>query len=454
MKIKIALFLCFTFFASFSKPLFALDEEKKTLIHNHASSLRDEAMVSNQAWEIVESLTTQVGARLAGSKSDKRAVTWAQTLLNRSGFDQVWLEKVEFPVWRRQSESARIISPYPQALQISALGYSGTTNGEIEALVISFDTLADLKAASIEEVSGKIAMINQTIARTSDGSGYGKVVAMRYQGSVIAKAKGAKALLIRSLGTGQHRFAHTGATKLQEDPLPAAALSAPDADQLQRIIAHGKPVTLALSIDVSLTPGGSSWNVIGQINGWEKPNELILIAAHLDSWDLGTGALDDGAGVAITTAALQLIAKIKRPRRSIRLVLFANEEAGLWGAKSYTKAHADELVHHVLASESDFGAGSVLFFNTESAVLMESAMPLLSPLGIKQGGKPKSGGPDIKPLMEKGVAVFRLKQDGSDYFDYHHTADDTLDKVDAQDLRQNVAAWAVVTYLAAQLDWR
>jgi len=204
---------------------------------------------------------------------------------------------------------------------------------------------------------------------------------------------------------------------------------------------------------VSEQPGGESWNVIGQINGSRHPQQIVLIGAHLDSWDLGTGAIDDGAGVAITVAAAELIGQLKqRPKRSVRVVLFANEEQGIWGAKAYAKQHKDELPDHVFASESDFGAGPVWRFDTDNELLMSKAMVHLVSLNIEQGEKAGSGGPDIKPLLEAGVPVFRLKQDGSDYFDYHHTADDTLDKIDADELKQNIAAWAVVTFLAAEME--
>ena len=276
---------------------------------------------------------------------------------------------------------------------------------------------------------------------------------MRYMGGKLAKEKGAVAVLIRSVGTDSHRFPHAGSSLRQEEPLPAAALSAPDADQLFRMLKRQIPITVALDIDVETKPGGQSWNVIGQINGREKPDEIVLVSGHLDSWDLGTGAIDDGAGVAITTAAAQLIGQLpERPRRSVRVVLYANEEQGIWGGKAYAKAHQHELDRHYYASESDFGAGLIWQFDVGDSDLLDLAMPLLSPLGIKSGTAASSGGPDIKPLMEAGVPVFRLRQDGTDYFDYHHTADDTLDKINPESLRQNVAAWAVVTYLLAEYE--
>lgn len=417
-----------------------------------ALDLREQALASDRAWQLVESLTTEVGPRLAGTSSDEKAVSWAKAELEKAGFDKVWLEPVEFPVWQRLRESARVVAPYPQPLQIAALGYSGSTPGEITAEVIGFATLEALTAASADQVKGKIVFINHAMQRSRDGRGYGEVVPVRYAAGKVAKEKGAVAALIRSVGTDSHRFPHVGMTLRSDRPFPAAALSAPDADQLQRILQRKAVVTLALDIQVSETDGGKSYNVIGQINGRSKPEELILIGAHLDSWDLGTGAIDDGAGVAITLAAAELIANLpQRPRRSIRVVFFANEEQGVWGGKAYAERHADELDKHILASESDFGAGPVWRFDTQSLPLMEAAMQLLSPLNIERGAAPRGGGPDIGPMQKKGVAVFRLNQDGTDYFDYHHTADDTLDKINPEILKQNVAAWTLVTYLAAEL---
>ncbi len=421
-----------------------------------AAHLREQALSSDRGWQIVESLTTEIGPRLAGTAADKAAVAWAKALLERGDFDKVWLEPVRFPVWQRQREIARIVSPYPQPLQITALGYSGSTPGMIKAEVLEFATLAALEAAPANSLQNKIAFVNTPLSRHRDSLAYREVVAMRHRAGSIAKRKGAIAALIRSVGTSSHRFPHTGRTNPDSNPLAAAALSVPDAQQLSRILTRARadntPVVMALDIAVSQIPGGESWNVMAQLNGREQPEKLVLIGAHLDSWDLGTGAIDNGAGVAITAAAAELIAALPdRPRRSVRLVLFANEEQTLWGARAYAERHAPELQNHLLASESDFGAGPVWELQTAWPALMDAAMPLLSPLGISAGGAAVSGGPDIKPMERKGVPVFRLRQDGSDYFDYHHTADDTLDKIDPEALKQNIAAWAVVTYLAAEL---
>ncbi len=414
--------------------------------------LADQALQSERAWQILESLTTEVGPRLAGTDADKRAVAWAEKMLQESGFDKVWLEPVEFPVWRRHHEYARVLSPYPQTLTIAALGYSGSTENEMVGEVVMFETLAELQQTELD-LHRKIVYLNQATERNISGAGYGATVPIRSQGPRVAKEKGAMGVLIRSVGTDHNRLPHTGATSYLDDPLPAAALSVPDADQLVRILAQGKPVTVGLDIQTSLQPQGSSFNVVAQINGSTKPEEVLLMGAHLDSWDLGTGAIDDGAGVAIISAAAQLISELpQRPARSIRVVLFANEEQNVWGAKAYADAHRFEADNHIVGSESDFGAGKVWQFDTGNQEFLATLNPVLNKLGIKPGSTPTSGGSDMSPMAQLGMPVFALRQDGTDYFDYHHTANDTLDKVDPQALKQNVAAWVTVFYTAANSE--
>jgi hypothetical protein len=422
------------------------------------AALRDKVLGQTEGYDIVASLTTEVGPRLAGTKADERAVVWAKNLLEQSGFDKVWLEPVSFPIWQRHNESAKVLAPYEQPLHITALGYSGSTNGTIVGEVVAFSS-TEAFAKSKVDVKNKIVFINKAMERSIDGSGYSAAVPMRYDSVVSAQQKQAAGILIRSLGTHTNRFAHTGATSLLDKPLPAAALSPPDADQLQRLLDLGQPVSLSLDIDVSITENGSSFNVIGQINGTEMPAQNVLIAAHLDSWDLGTGAIDDGAGIGIVVAAAKAIMSLSaRPKRSIRVVLFANEEQGLWGAKQYAEKHKADALNHIFASESDFGAGRVWRFDSASKLLNDSVAKLLMPLEIPVNLVKAvdvarfSGGPDIGPIQDNGVAVFRLKQDGSDYFDYHHTANDTLDKIDPKALQQNVAAWAMVVFKAATIE--
>lgn len=419
-----------------------------------AQQLAEQALQSERPWEIVESLTTEVGPRLAGTAADLRAVAWAKQMLEDAGFDRVWLEPVTFPVWQRHRERAQVVTPYPQTLQITALGYSGSTYGELTADVVAFDSLDKLRDANERHINGKIVFINQRMVRARDGAGYGQTRPIRTNGVNIAKQKGAAAVLIRSVGTDSHRLPHTGSTTRSDNPIPAAALSNPDADQLERILHKHNLVTIALDIETSLQANGQSSNVVAQLDGREHPEQVLVLGAHLDSWDLGTGAIDDGAGVAIVSAAAQLIAQLpQRPKRSIRVVLFANEEQGEWGGKQYAQANKDDLHNYVLASESDFGAGAVWQFNTNQRQLAEDVKGILSMLNIPLGSDATSGGSDVQPMRELGVPVVSFRQDGTDYFDFHHTADDTLDKVNDTTLKQNVAAWAAVYYLAAESDY-
>jgi Zn-dependent M28 family amino/carboxypeptidase len=239
------------------------------------------------------------------------------------------------------------------------------------------------------------------------------------------------------------------------DFAPAAALSNPDADQLARAISLAEgPVTVKLDIEVETRATVTSGNVVGEIPG--ETDEIIVIGGHLDSWDLGTGAIDDGAGIAITAAAAKLIGDLKgKPRRTIRVVMWGAEEVGLQGAKAYAAAHKDELPKHVLAAESDFGAGRIWQLQTRfgDASLPKAALiaGALKALGVGPGDNAASGGPDIGDLRKAGVPVISLRQNGWDYFDLHHTPDDTLDKVGVGDLNQNVAAWAAAIYLASEL---
>jgi len=419
-----------------------------------AKKVRDNALKSDTGYQFVADLTTEVGPRLPGSEADARAVAWAKQRFQEMGFDKVWLEPVTFPAWVRGNERAMVVGESSQSLHITALGGSVGTRGELIAEVVEFESYEQLLEAPVNSLEGKIAFINKLMRKHVDGKGYGEVVIARGKGASVAASKGAVALLIRSIGTDSHRFPHTGNMGYDENhpKIAAAALSNPDADQLSRLLERGK-VEVSLNIDAGHVGEYTSHNVIADIVGSEKPEEIVLVGGHLDSWDLGTGALDDGAGVAITTAAAhQLIEMNLKPKRTVRVVAFANEEQGLLGAIAYAKAHKDELKNHVVASESDFGAGNVFALVTklddEWRATALKAEPLLAPLGIVMGGNNATGGgPDIIPMAKAGVPVFRLKQDGTDYFDFHHTADDTLDKIDPEKLKQNIAAWSTMIYL-------
>jgi hypothetical protein len=422
-----------------------------------AAQLRTTALQDNTGWQVVESLTTEVGPRMGGSEGDARAVAWAKAKFAELGFDKVWTEPVTFPKWERRSEAARVLGAHSQPLVLAALG--GSPGGTVEGQVVRFPDLASLEQAAPGSLAGKIAFVDYRMERARDGHGYGPVSRIRYGGPSAASRAGAVGYLMRSAGTDNHRVAHTGGTRFADGvtPIPAAALSNPDADQLARLLAIDPATRVRVALDCGWDGEYTSQNVIGEITGASRPDEVVLIAGHLDSWDEGTGAIDDAAGIGITMAAAKLIAALpERPARTIRVVAFANEEQGLHGGFAYAKAHAGELAKHAIMAESDFGAGRIYGFDAGVADHAREAIAqiaeVLAPLGVEW--RPGEGDPesDIGPFARDGAAWAWLGHDGSDYFDLHHTPDDTLDKIDPAALKQNVAAYAVFTYLAAQAE--
>ena len=451
-KIITTILLASSFLASAAEPEFSTEQLKQV------TQVRTTALNSSLSYELLESLTTEVGPRLPGTDNDKKAVAWAKAKFNQLGFDKVWLEEATFPEWRRYSESGKILTPSEQPLHLTALGNSISTPKEgITATVVLFETLDELIAAPANSLKGKIAYINYRMNRHIDGNGYGPAVKARGTGAIEASKKGAVAYMMRSVSTGHHRFAHTGGSYYKDGvkKIPNVTIANPDADQIARLVALGKDVSVNINVQTENLGEGTGYNVIGQFNGTENPEQYVLIGGHLDSWDLGTGALDDGAGVALTMAAAKHISDVKRPKRSIRVVLFAAEELGLWGAKAYFAKHKNDLHNIVAAAESDFGADVVYGFesNVDAASLpvVRAIAKELASLNVEYIGKNQAnGGPDLIPLKKATSApIFELAQDGTDYFDYHHTADDTLDKVTPAKLRQNTAAYAVFALMAA-----
>lgn len=421
-----------------------------------AAELREQALADDTSWRVTESLTTEVGPRLPGSEADARAVAWAKAKFAELGYDRVWTEPVTFPRWERRSESARVVGNFAQPLVVTALG--GSPGGEVEASIVRFADFEALDAAPEGSLQGRIAFVDFQMERTADGSGYGAAGPVRGRGPSVASSKGAAGFLMRSLGTSHARVANTGITRFAEgvEPIPAAALSLPDADQLGRLLQRGE-VTVNLALDVGFDGEYTSHNVIGEITGSGTGDEFVVIASHLDSWDLGTGAIDDASGVGITMAAGHLIGQLEqRPARSIRVIAFANEEQGLIGARQYAERHSHHIGLHLLAAESDFGAGRIYGFDTGAAEHAREATrqiaEVLAPLGIEYMEGEGSPGPDIIPMAQAGVTWAWLGQDGSKYFDLHHNANDTLDKVDPADLAQNTAAYVVFAYLAAEAE--
>ncbi len=425
-----------------------------------AAQLRDQAAADPTAYAFVADLTTQIGPRLAGGANDQRARDWVTARFKALGFDKVWSEPVTYPKWVRRSETASIVAPFPQPLAVLALGGSpATPRGGISGQVIAFKDFPALQAATAESVKGKIVYIGYRMHAQRDGHEYGAATAGRTAGPALAAKLGARAFVLRSAGTDDNRLAHTGITHFdtKAPQVPAAALSNPDADLLERMLAAGKPMTLKLDLDCGIEGEYTGANIIGQINGSEHADEVIAIGGHLDSWDPGTGAIDDGAGVAIAAGAAHLISALpQRPRRSIRVIAFANEEAGMFGGKAYAAAHKDEVAKHILGAESDFGAAPIWRMSSqvkpEALGAIDQMMQVLSPLGVERGGSAGTGGGDFGSMGAAGMALLGLTQDGTRYFDWHHTANDTLDKIDAQELNQNVAVYAVFAYLAAQAE--
>lgn len=434
-----------------------------------AAELRAQALADDRAWEVVAGLTTEVGARLAGGPNDQKARDWMVARFKALGFDRVWTEPVDYPVWERGAASLLVTSgPEPVRLDLAALGGSmGTPAGGLRTSVVRFESLEALSAVAPGQLSGQIAFVDQKMERARDGRGYGAISKIRVTGASVAAGKGAAAFLLRSAGTDAGATTpHTGMMRYENTPtrIPAAALSNESADRLAALIAAApaeQPVELKLELAARVRAAQpyTGANVIAEVTGRERPDEFVVIGGHLDSWDLGTGAIDDGAGVAVTTAAAALIGALATPpRRSIRVIAWANEEQGVYGGKAYAAARAGDgtLPQQTIAAESDFGAGRIYALNSKVGAAALPAIAaiaeVLQPLGIALGNNEASGGADVGDLGRAGVPIAALSQDGTHYFDWHHTAADTLDKIDPEALRQNVAAWVVFSYLAAEYE--
>ena len=372
------------------------------------------------------------------------------------------IEEFTMPFWDRGHLHLSLTAPYQQDLYGTALGGAAPSAKKIEAPIVYFRDIHALAKVKTSELKGKIAFVDgDAMVKSQTGASYGQANQRRRIGYQHAERANAEALLVRSVGSSSHRFPHTGMMSKNQEQwanIPVVAISNPDADHLRRLQGLGKDLAVSLHSESKWKGEVSSGNVILDLIGSEKPEEIVLIGGHLDSWDLGTGAVDDGAGIAITTAAAALIAKLpKRPKRTIRVVMFGAEEVGLLGAFAYAKQHEKNLHNHVVATESDFGAQTIWQLvsnvNPEATVLIDEIGKVLSPLGIVRGGADvPGGGPDIIPMAEKGVPTIRLMQNGRDYFDLHHTPDDTLDKIDPEELAQNIAAYAATIYLIADSD--
>jgi len=430
---------------------------------NMAARLRDRALSGSGAYDILESLTTEVGPRVAGTPAYGRAKDWAIAKMTALGFKNVHAEPFAMPVaWTQGVETAEVTAPFPQPMVITGLGRSVATPPEgIEAEVVLFPTMEALQAAPPDSLKGKIAVLTEKMGGVESATGYGAANRWRRRGPVEAGKKGAAGFLIRSLATNDNRAPHSGALNYDDDApkIPSAALSGADADQLERMAKRGKPIRVHFTLRPTLTPNATTWNVVGEIPGASSPDEVVLVSGHLDSWGLGTGAIDDGAGVAITLAAAHLAGE-RHPRRTIRMVMWGAEELDYAG-DAYAKTHAGDLSKIVVAGESDNGAQHNVAFGMPAGAAdlpaVKTLADVLAPLSVKFNADPvRAGGDDVGKLAPLGVPQLSLRQENSHYFDIHHSAEDTLDKVDPVEMDKAAAAWAATIYVIAEsgVDFR
>jgi carboxypeptidase Q len=430
--------------------------------------IREASTTSEWAWQQLGALTDRIGPRLSGSPQNAAAVAQVSAVMRALGA-QVTLQPVKVPHWVRGEERAEL-TEYPgqppgvaQHVRLTALGGSSATDAAgLERRVIVVRDFADLHAKA-EQVAGNIVLFEERFdQRLADngraGSAYGQAVQYRNRGPSEAALLGAAAALVRSVGGADYRLPHTGATEWQpkQAPIPAAALAAEDADLIARLAKQG-PVTIKLMLTPQTLPDADGANVIADWRGAALPDEFVIVSGHLDSWDLGTGATDDGVGVVAAAAVIQVLHELNlRARRTIRFVAWANEENGGRGRDEYFKSVNGALGHQCAAIESDSGSGHVLGISAavsqESLAALKPVLDTLAPLGaVEQDRRTGTLGSDIAPLQEAGVPAFAPLLDTRHYFDYHHTAADTLDKVDPGNLKAQVAALAVLAYYLADM---
>ncbi|HET7202967.1 MAG TPA: M20/M25/M40 family metallo-hydrolase [Steroidobacteraceae bacterium] len=423
-------------------------------------AMQQKALQDRRAYDMLRSLTEQVGTRFAGSEGDRKAVDWALTTLRNMGFARVRAEAVTVPRWQRGTVRVDVVGAEAVPLAAASLGGSvGTDGAPIEADVIAATTVAELERLSTSQVRGKIVFLYDRMLETRDGMDYGPTVKNRSSGAVAAARLGAVAVVIRAVGSEDEDRPHTGAMWYADGVprIPAIAIGNRSADRLLHSYGHG-PLRLRLTSTARCESTAQSANVIGEIPGRDAgtpAEQFVVLGAHLDSWDVGTGAQDDGAGVVIVTEAARRIGEMAdRPRRTLRVVLYANEEFGLSGARRYAIEHEHELDRHAAAIEADLGAGRA--FRFESRVAADDVPQalriagLLEPLAIPFTSNDTGGGADIGPLRDRGVPVFQLQQDASGYFEIHHTEADLLERVAPTDLAFNVAAYATVAWGLAE----
>jgi len=429
------------------------------------SAIKAAALGDDYAYRQLEHLTENIGPRPSGSRQAKAAAEYVGAELRKLGLE-VQLEEVKVPHWVRGEEKAELVE-YPgqapettQKIVLTALGGSTSTEaGGVTADVVVVNNFDELQAMGREKVSGKIVLFNEVFDKRKSAAGlafvaYGEAVRYRGAGPKVAAEQGAVAALVRSVGDADFRLPHTGWSA--PAGIPAGAVAAEDADLIAHLAAEGK-VRMHLTLTPEKLPDETGYNVIGDLKGSEHPEQIVVVSGHLDSWDLGTGAIDDGAGVAVAMEAAEILQKLRlRPKRTLRVIAWMDEESGGAGSQKYGKDHAAEFPDHVGAIESDAGAAHPLGFDikmsAQAAELLHPVLDVLQSFGAT-AMQPSSypPGADIAGMSTAGVPALGLMQDGRTYFHYHHTAADTLDKVDPDELQENAAAMAVMGYALASM---
>jgi len=429
----------------------ALNDHWLEPYRNAASRIIVAATADDTAWQRLALMTDTFGARLSGSPALEATLKWAAAEM-RQDFDEVRLDPVTVPHWVRGAESLEIVSPQPSRLAMLGLGDSvGTGGSPLEADLLVVRSFAELEAQAAR-AKGRIVLFN--VPYTT----YGQTVQYRGGGASRAAAHGAVAALVRSVGLPGLRTPHTGALRYIDGrpKIPAAAIATEDADRLQRMHDRGTPVVLRLRMEARVLPDAQSANLVAEYQGRDKPDEIVAIGCHIDSWDVGVGATDDGGGCIAMWEAVRVLRKLNlRPRRTIRVVFWTNEENGLRGGLAYRDKYRDALSSHVLMMESDSGVfrpnGFAFSGSERGRGLVAQIGSLLAPIGADRIG-PNGGGADIGPSVEAGnVPAMSLDVDGSKYFLIHHTEADTVDKIDPADLAKCVAAIAVMSYVVADM---
>ncbi len=424
-------------------------------------------LADNDALDRLAYLCDSIGHRLSGSPGLAKAIDWALATMRSDGQDNVHPEKVMVPKWVRGEEWIRMVEPRPMDLPMLGLGLSvGTPPLGITAPVICVEDEEQFAALG-DTVVGKIVLFNNAMQpyNRDTGSRYGQAVRFRGKGPRIAAARGAAACLVRSVTATSLRSPHTGATSYKDAPvkIPAAAITTEDADMIARLLERGEHVVVTLKMNARNEGMVPSANVIGELRGTTWPDEVVIISGHFDSWDVGCGAHDDGGACVAAMEAIHVLRKLGMvPRRTIRVVLWTNEESGLNGGRQYAADHETELANHIAALESDGGTFAPRGLGVEcndparQAVAVRQLGEILRLCAPISGDDVSKGwsGADISPMRPGGVILMGLRTENAKYFDYHHSLADTLDKIDPDDLTACVAAMAVVSYVIADMPWR